>query len=102
VTEYTPTTDEVRDYYAIGVDEALGRTSGESEFDRWLAEHDKEVLDKAVERIQESKPELSMAMYHHNFAGLDVPNDECDCCADVALHIVLAAIRGDGEHSETH
>ena len=44
MSEYTPTTRWVREWYADSVDH-LG---GEQEFDRWLAEHDREVAAKAL------------------------------------------------------
>ena len=78
MSDYTPTTDDVRDYYAIGVDEALARTGGDSEFDRWLAAHDKEVLEKAAERAEATPIE-----------------DECGYCDEMKA-MVVAAVRGDG------
>ena len=38
--DYTPTTDDVRDYYGNG--------QVPEEFDRWLAAHDAEVASKAL------------------------------------------------------
>lgn len=43
--EYTPTTDKIRFEFLYG-----GETTGitQAEFDRWLAEHDREVRAEAV------------------------------------------------------
>ncbi|GAA3730313.1 hypothetical protein GCM10022239_03630 [Leifsonia bigeumensis] len=45
-TEYTPTTAQVRDGYAMN---EFGEVSDRyaAEFDRWLAAHDREVAEKA-------------------------------------------------------
>lgn len=53
MSDYTPTTEEVREDYAIGRNEVIGAgwySLHRAEFDRWLAAHDAEVTAKALER----------------------------------------------------
>lgn len=54
--EYTPTTDEVRS--SFGNDFVLDETTTTADalpmFDRWLAEHDREVAAKALEDAEVS------------------------------------------------
>lgn len=46
--EYTPTTEDVRLWYSVGVwNDGVGRDTDGSEFDRWLAKRDREVSAKA-------------------------------------------------------
>jgi hypothetical protein len=82
MTDYTPTTDEVRDWYGDDVTDAdrAWELAKRAEFDRWLAAHDKEVLDRAVERVQE--------------LGC---NDNCGC--SITIPNATAAIRGEGERA---
>jgi len=42
MTDYTPTTEEIRNRYLSEV-----FPEDEAEFDRWLAEHDRQVAEKA-------------------------------------------------------
>lgn len=58
MTEYTPTTEEVREIYAVieGEDEyghpyqtAAQKDEGVAEFDRWLAARDAEVAARTLE-----------------------------------------------------
>ena len=53
MTDYTPTTEEVRDAYATHRFNAYGkyREVGYPEFDRWLAAHDAEVREQAAQRV---------------------------------------------------
>ena len=90
MSEYTPTTEEVRRYYIAwgaesGPDDAAG------EFDRWLAVHDAEVRaderEKAAERIAKG------VRHAYDCPGLDDWN-ACDC--GMKLMYDLAAARGDG------
>ena len=57
MTDYTPTTAEVREWYDTFIEERSGE-SGLPEFDRWLATHDAEVRaderEKAAQRLVES------------------------------------------------
>ena len=79
---YTPTTDEVcSSYYAAN---ASVNDSGEAEaeFDRWLAAHDKEVLDKAVERAEDE----ALVQEQHILRG-----------EPYRLWNIVAAIRGEVE-----
>lgn len=57
MTDYTPTTDEVR-YHATEYN-GLGMDDGD--FDRWLEEHDRQVAEKAYE---EAKGDLEMGAYY--------------------------------------
>ena len=53
MSDYTPTTKEVREDYALGRNEVVGAgwyDQHRAEFDRWLAAHDAEVTAKALER----------------------------------------------------
>ena len=60
--EYTPKTDETRrawSAYRLDHDRFDGEFSGrgaalDAEFDRWLAAHDREVVEAVVVRIAES------------------------------------------------
>ena len=51
MTDYTPTTEEMREWHVRG-DHAgnKSRSEYEAEFDRWLEQHDREVA--AVERAE--------------------------------------------------
>lgn len=56
IDEFTPTTEHVREYYAVdfGADysdpekEQAVIESNRKAFDRWLAEHDRELVDKLL------------------------------------------------------
>lgn len=50
MSDYTPTTDEIRTGYAAIGDAII--PEHEEEFDRWLAAHDAEVLEAAVHRVE--------------------------------------------------
>jgi rubrerythrin len=71
MTDYTPTTDEVRQAYIWDEEDA-------AEFDRWLAAHDKEVLDKAARN--------NAPIGHCNECGHPVHDDgkywRCVICAN--------------------
>lgn len=47
MSEYTPTTEEVRDSYDYQFTLGMSDISRIAEFDRWLAEHDRVVKSKA-------------------------------------------------------
>ena len=56
MSEYTPTTSEVREQFARGARGGYGgsaeagahrRVAAQNKFDRWLAAHDREVAEKA-------------------------------------------------------
>lgn len=54
MNDYTPTTEEVRDFVTqtYGNDSSLARARAEAVglwFDNWLAEHDRQVAEKAWE-----------------------------------------------------
>jgi phage terminase Nu1 subunit (DNA packaging protein) len=49
MSEYTPTTDEVRAMYVTGTPpHRVSVPQGNAEFDRWLAQHDAEVAARAL------------------------------------------------------
>jgi hypothetical protein len=62
MAEYTPTTRDVKRKYMLvvpGSGEAerafhYGPTNKGTEFDRWLAEHDREVYQRAIEECKRS------------------------------------------------
>ena len=45
--DYTPTTEEVRDYFAHGQFSDLEEREGVARFNRWLVEHDRQIAEKA-------------------------------------------------------
>lgn len=47
-SDYTPTTDDVREAYSREVEGPLPTFSGSHEFDRWLAAHDAEIARAAM------------------------------------------------------
>lgn len=51
MNDYTPTTEEVRDGYELNASDLcrqpLGHRDHYAEFDRWLAEHDRQVKAEA-------------------------------------------------------
>ena len=90
MTKYT--TEEVRMRFRHG--HMLVEQEGTLEaFDRWLAAHDKEVLDKAVERVTALEPLLSVDKWDGGY----------DCCGCSTLSNLFAdavtAVRGEGEQS---
>ena len=46
MTDYTPTTEEVRSDYCLLADVSRPR---QLQFDRWLEEHDRQIAEKAYE-----------------------------------------------------
>ena len=63
MNNYTPTTEEVREDYALGRNEVVGAgwyDQHRAEFDRWLAAHDAEVL--AAAGVTQPEPEYEYAM----------------------------------------
>lgn len=75
MTDYTPTQDEVRDDYAhyqvrqdeVGVVQQKIFFAGRAEFDRWLALHDAELLERTRIRIEQS--------FDHTYAETDTADD---------------------------
>ena len=69
-TGYVPTTDEVRGNYSAvsefyeleGASEQI-LAEGRAEFDRWLADHDREIAAKALELTDRELQEGVGAMY---------------------------------------
>jgi hypothetical protein len=90
MTDYTPTTDGARLHYATYGCECCEDFHPESaaEFDRWLAAHDKEVLDAAAQRV---------AILHYLADGLGNPEHACSSAEEHdTLNRAEAAIRGEG------
>ena len=56
MSDYTPTTDEVRDRYAWGRSDVgyVSYDEAEAEFDQWLAEHDAKVKADALRDAAEA------------------------------------------------
>ena len=79
---YTPTTSQVRGYYIACGAEFDPDDGAVDEFYRWLAEHDKEVLEGAVERIEDA------CKHERVYRGYVL----CDAC-----NAAISAVRGDGE-----
>ena len=54
--KYTPTTEDVRKRYVSTRDDLWGNRGDRAyrmEFNRWLAEHDAKVADKAIEKYEQ-------------------------------------------------
>ena len=85
MTDYTPTTDEVRLAYTSDWSVLAPELNPDMgfEFDRWLAQHDKEVLDEAVERVDK-------------FLGMW---ERVGSVNSITAHHIRSAIRGEGEQS---
>lgn len=80
MTDYTPTTDEVRKAYVhANADTELQIDKWETVFDRWLAAHDAEV--RADEREQAAK------RVHHRMEAMQADPDD--------IPFVEAAARGE-------
>ena len=54
--DYTPTTEEVREGYAEHVDAYGGVNLGIGFFDRWLAEHDRQVAERTLREVRNELP----------------------------------------------
>jgi hypothetical protein len=59
MSDETPTTDEVRGFYVCGTPYWIDGEQDErnAEFDRWLAEHDRQVLRDHAAWLREQYPE---------------------------------------------
>lgn len=69
--EYTPTTDEVRERYAAAryyLDNEDHLTESGREFDRWLAEHDRQVAERAWAKGFDSGYKEAGAGPHEDFS----------------------------------
>lgn len=69
MSDYTPTTFEVRSDYAYGrfhINSVFGPDDDVAAFDRWLADHDREVAAKAirgfVEQLQTAESVLALKL----------------------------------------
>lgn len=87
---YTPTTEEVREAYVVGVDpEVTARYR--AEFDRWLDAHDAEVAERDAATATADRVRAAVEKHKHwnEGCGWDVPTIE-----------VLAALDGAPEPEE--
>jgi hypothetical protein len=101
MTDYTPTTDEVREAYIWDEEDYA------AEFDRWLAAHDKEVIEAFIDMLWTLIDKRTMQEDHRCVDG--ELSMECDAHRgyDKAINEVRnaiksarrAAIRGEGEHA---
>jgi hypothetical protein len=89
MTDYTPTTDEVRAFFRVRYAIVFDKSPADAEFDRWLAAHDKEVLDKAIERVLTRCKDEQHNVYGYGHREVIPP---CPMCLPA-----IAAIRGEGE-----
>ncbi len=51
MSEHTPSTEQVRTKFAATNTSSFMRNENEAEFDRWLAQHDAEVAEKALRDV---------------------------------------------------
>ncbi|MHB9005055.1 MAG: hypothetical protein ACYC6C_13545 [Coriobacteriia bacterium] len=58
MSDYTPTTERVEHTYVTGMRQAFIASAGEhrQEFQRWLAEHDRKVLEAFAARVDDWDP----------------------------------------------
>lgn len=99
--EYTPTTEEIREYVETGgeprpwveldeAEEAREKARGEA-FDRWLAAHDAEVLRAAAAELEDSIHHLDPAYQSDlsfiNCTRIDAKllRERADCIAGVPV-----------------
>jgi hypothetical protein len=73
MSDYTPITSEVRALYIAGTPTHIGLTRPGEEFDRWLADRDKEVAAQAIEGYRDF---LERATKTHAYAMDDDDWDE--------------------------
>lgn len=63
MSDYTPTTDEVRAMYVTGTPpHRVTVPQGNAEFDAWLAQHDAEVRTAALNAAAEAVPPSTMPL----------------------------------------
>jgi hypothetical protein len=100
---YTPTTEEVRDQFSRAY-WSQDIEAWAAEFDRWLAAHDKEVLEKAAADSKAAQDDAYVcgrddekawaalrALRHIN------ANNSVYDLADTHIEDIVAAVRGEGE-----
>ena len=90
MTDYTPTTEEVRDRYMIDV-YTFGRAA---EFDRWLAKHDAKIRADERERILAPHKEIDAdnSCGDPDCCGGPYPMMVCEVCGtDWPCSVVIAA-----------
>ena len=86
MSDYTPTTKEVRDYYVR--DPEMLAPEIDAEFNRWLTQHDAEITAQAEQRIIKLLEETySIALEKNEFDLLD---------------FLIALIKGENNVSHTH
>lgn len=89
--EYTPTTDEVQDYYVHGqfADPEMSEQEHVEAFNRWLAAHDAEVVREAGARALEDAAD---AFRSGQITGMFMGRDDY---SKAWLRARAAEIRGD-------
>ena len=73
MTNHTPTTEQVRQAYAVA-HETTGASMDECEFDRWLAAHNRKI---AAEALRDAAGDM-----HRSWCQEDGPSDWLDIRAD--------------------
>jgi hypothetical protein len=66
MSEWTPTTEQVRSHYVFNQSDRWDAERGEA-FDRWIAAHDAEVLEEAADALHVTR----FAAHHPEFAVPD-------------------------------
>jgi hypothetical protein len=110
MTDYTPTTDTVRNMFSYDGRVDTQNPNFVAAFDRWLAAHDKEVLEMAALGVEQMLPWYAEEIFPPFTADeTNVSRDRVS--AQVARHLIAliaegvreiaAAIRGEGERDAT-
>ena len=68
MTDRVPTTDEIRAGYAAIGDAII--PEHEQEFDRWLAAHDQETCDRAVQRVIDAAHAMYLRDPHYTMPAV--------------------------------
>ena len=84
MSEYTPTMDEIKGWYAGAVDEyrcdtGMSMDEGEAAFDRAIAAHDRELRERIAQDIEAYAVFLDRALYPAStFARIARGEDQTD------------------------
>lgn len=62
MSDYTPTMEQVREYFAMALDTDGTQKVPEAEFDRWLAQHDADVRTAALNAAADAVPPSTMPL----------------------------------------
>ena len=77
MSDYTPTTEEVKANYALVGDDEVVNNINEQKFDRWLAQRDAEVAKATETRI--------IKLLDNYCDGNHSMFDQCSCAMQIAL-----------------